>query len=134
MNETIYQQAKSVTQELCERAKLKKGDIIAVGCSSSEVAGGVIGHDSSMETAQAVFQGIYEVLSERGIFLAAQCCEHLNRAIIIEREACRTQRLSASFRSRRQAVRLRLRFTAASMILSPRRRSARTPDWISAAH
>lgn len=87
MNETIYQQAKSVTQELCERAKLKKGDIMAVGCSSSEVAGGVIEHDSSMETAQAVFQGIYEVLSERGIFLAAQCCEHLNRAIIIEREA-----------------------------------------------
>lgn len=87
MNEKLYQQAKSAAQELCDRAGLQKGDIMVVGCSSSEVSGGVIGHDSSMEAAQAVFQGIYEVLRERGVYLAAQCCEHLNRAIIIEREA-----------------------------------------------
>ncbi|MBR1481397.1 MAG: TIGR01440 family protein [Ruminococcus sp.] len=87
MNENLYQQAKSAAQELCDRAGLQKGDIMVVGCSSSEVSGGVIGHDSSMEAAQAVFQGIYEVLRERGVYLAAQCCEHLNRAIIIEREA-----------------------------------------------
>ncbi|MDO4830077.1 MAG: TIGR01440 family protein [Clostridia bacterium] len=85
--EEIYNQAKLAATELCDAAKLKKGDIMVVGCSSSEVAGGVIGKNSSLETAQAVFKGIYEVLRERGIYLAAQCCEHLNRAIIVEREA-----------------------------------------------
>ena len=87
MNDKIYNQAKSVTEELCEKANLKSGDIMVVGCSSSEVAGGEIGQNSSVETAEAVFSGIYEVLQSKGIYLAAQCCEHLNRAIIVEREA-----------------------------------------------
>lgn len=87
MNTEIYNQARLAAEELCEKARLKKGSIMVVGCSSSEVAGGVIGHNSSLETAQAVFRGIYEVLQSRGIYLAAQCCEHLNRAIIVEHEA-----------------------------------------------
>ncbi|QCT06823.1 TIGR01440 family protein [Ruminococcus bovis] len=87
MNTEIYSQAKRAAEELCEVAALKKGDIFVVGCSSSEVAGGVIGHNSSLETAEAVFAGIYEVLNAKGIYLAAQCCEHLNRAICVEREA-----------------------------------------------
>lgn len=87
MNTEIYNQARLAAEELCEKARLKKGSIMVVGCSSSEVAGGVIGHNSSLETAQEVFSGIYEVLSSRGIYLAAQCCEHLNRAIIVERKA-----------------------------------------------
>ena len=58
-----------------------------VGCSSSEIVGGHIGKDSSLEAARAVYAGIAPVLAENGIWLAAQCCEHLNRAIIIEREA-----------------------------------------------
>lgn len=87
MNNEIYNQAKQAAEELCELAKLKQGDIMVIGCSSSEVAGGVIGKNSSLETAQAVFGGIYDVLKSKGIYLAAQCCEHLNRAIIVEREA-----------------------------------------------
>ena len=87
MYEEIYTQAKQACNELCDAAKLKEGSIVVIGCSSSEVAGGTIGHNSSLETAQAVFKGIYEVLCERKIYLAAQCCEHLNRAIIVEREA-----------------------------------------------
>jgi uncharacterized protein (TIGR01440 family) len=87
MNYSIYEQAKLAATELCEAAKLKKGSIMVIGCSSSEVAGGVIGHNSSLETAVQVFGGIYDALQERGIYLAAQCCEHLNRAIIVEREA-----------------------------------------------
>lgn len=83
----IYNQAKQAAEELCEKAKLKSGDIMVIGCSSSEVAGGVIGKNSSLETAEAVFKGIYEVLQSKGIFLAAQCCEHLNRAIIVEHAA-----------------------------------------------
>jgi len=87
VNDKIYNQAKTATLELCEKAMLKAGDIMVVGCSSSEVSGGEIGKSSSVETAEAVFSGIYEVLQGKGIYLAAQCCEHLNRAIIVEREA-----------------------------------------------
>lgn len=86
MNE-LYNQARQAAEELCEIAKLKQGDIMVVGCSSSEVAGGVIGKNSSLETAQAVFSGIYDVLKPKEIYLAAQCCEHLNRAIIVEKAA-----------------------------------------------
>ena len=84
---SIYNQAKQATEELCEKAKLKEGNIVVIGCSSSEVTGELIGTHSSLETAEAVFKGIYEVLSSKNIYLAAQCCEHLNRAIIIERAA-----------------------------------------------
>ena len=69
MYEEIYAQAKQACNELCDVAKLKEGSIVVIGCSSSEVAGGTIGHNSSLETAQAVFKGIYEVLCERKITL-----------------------------------------------------------------
>ena len=87
MNTEIYKQAKQAAEEIIAAAGLKKGDILVVGCSSSEVAGGVIGHDSSLETAEQVFGGIYEATQKNGVYLAAQCCEHLNRAICVEREA-----------------------------------------------
>lgn len=87
MSEQIYEQARQAALELCETAGLQKGDIMVIGCSSSEIAGGTIGHDSSLSAAQEAFRGIYEVLSERGVYLAAQCCEHLNRAIVIEQAA-----------------------------------------------
>ena len=83
----IETQARQAVTELLAEAKLKKGDVFVVGCSSSEIVGGHIGKDSSLEAAQAVYAGIAPVLAENGIWLAAQCCEHLNRAIIIEREA-----------------------------------------------
>ncbi len=83
--EEITVQAVLATTELLDAAKLEAGDLFVVGCSSSEVLGGHIGKASSLEAAQAVFAGIYPILKERGIFLAAQCCEHLNRALIIER-------------------------------------------------
>ena len=82
--EQITAQARTAVTELLDAAGLEPGDIFVVGCSSSEVLGGRIGKASSREAAQAVFGGIYPVLQERGIFLAAQCCEHLNRALIIE--------------------------------------------------
>ena len=82
-------QARQAAVELLAVANLHKGDVFVVGCSSSEIVGGHIGHDSSLEAAQAVYEGIAPVLAERGIWLAAQCCEHLNRALILEREAAR---------------------------------------------
>lgn len=80
-------EAKNAAYELCEQARLKKGDIVVIGCSTSEVLGSKLGTNSSPDTAKVLFESIYEVLKEKGIYLAAQCCEHLNRAIIIEREA-----------------------------------------------
>ena len=83
----ITAQARQAVEELLAQANLRKGNVFVVGCSSSEIVGGHIGHDSSMEAAAAVYAGIAPVLQERGIWLAAQCCEHLNRALILEREA-----------------------------------------------
>lgn len=87
MLSNIKKQAKKVVTELIEISKIKSGDILVIGCSSSEIMGGDIGKASSIDAAKAVFDGIYPILKEKGIFLAAQCCEHLNRAIIIEKSA-----------------------------------------------
>lgn len=86
---TIKKQAAEAALEIIEKAKLKAGQILVVGCSTSEVCGSTIGSDSSPEIAKCIFEGIYEVVKQKGVFLAAQCCEHLNRAIIVEREAAR---------------------------------------------
>lgn len=89
MFETITHQARQVVTELLEQAKLQSGDLLVIGCSSSEIVGKQIGKGSSMAAAQAVFAGIDPVLKEKGIFLAVQCCEHLNRALILEAEAAK---------------------------------------------
>ena len=77
-----------ITQELISKAKLKEGNVVIVGCSTSEVVGEKIGTNSTYEVAEQIFEGIYQILKEQGIFLAVQCCEHLNRAIVVERDAC----------------------------------------------
>jgi len=87
MYEEITKEAHDAVRELLEIANLKEQDILVVGCSSSEVGGHKIGSDSSVEIAKAVFDGIYPVVKEKKLFLATQCCEHLNRALIVEREA-----------------------------------------------
>ena len=78
--------ALTAVKELVEIAKLEKGDILVVGCSSSEMLGEKIGSHSSVEAAEAAFRGIYPYLCEKGIYLAFQCCEHLNRALVVDRE------------------------------------------------
>lgn len=83
----IREQSAKAAEQVCEAAKLKIGDLFVVGCSSSEILGEKIGTHSSVEVAEAVFEGIHSVLHEHGVELAAQCCEHLNRALIVEREA-----------------------------------------------
>ena len=82
--EEFYRQALSATQELVERSGIGAGSLLVVGCSSSEMVGGVIGRDSAPAAATAVVQAIEQVLLPRKIALAAQCCEHLNRAIVID--------------------------------------------------
>lgn len=80
-------QAYNAAKEIIEIANLKAGQILVVGCSTSEILGEKIGTDSSPDTAREVFAGIYAAAEEEGVFIAAQCCEHLNRAIICERKA-----------------------------------------------
>ena len=84
--EAIAQQAHDAMEELLERAKLPKGALVVVGCSSSEIMGSNIGKGSTPDAAEAVYSAVAPLLSERGLYLAAQCCEHLNRALIVERE------------------------------------------------
>ena len=83
----IKEQCQLATKELLKSAKLKKGDILVVGCSTSEVCGAKIGTNSDIDTAEGIFNGIYQTLNQAGVFLAVQCCEHLNRAIVIEKDA-----------------------------------------------
>ena len=84
MNE-LYEQATAVMRELGEKAKLKPGDIVVIGCSTSEIIGSNIGTNSSPDVAGIVFKGIYDYAKEKRWRLAFQCCEHLNRAIVVER-------------------------------------------------
>lgn len=93
MYEEITSQAKQAVLEILEKANLKEGSIFVVGCSSSTVAGKSFGTASSMEIAQAIFDGIYPELKKRNIYIAAQCCEHLNRAIITEKAAAQNREL-----------------------------------------
>ena len=85
--EQIKQQAETALRELLEQTNLTAGDIFIIGCSSSEIKGSRIGKGSDIDAAKAVYDGVYPILKERGIYLAAQCCEHLNRAVIVEKAA-----------------------------------------------
>ncbi len=87
--EALYlTQARQTVAELCEAAKLRPGQLVVIGCSTSEVIGHTIGSDSRPEVADELFAVIYAELRARGLYLAAQCCEHLNRALVVEAEAC----------------------------------------------
>lgn len=87
MNKSIYEQTKIVIEELCDKAKVKEGNIVVVGCSTSEVVGAKIGTNSNPDVAGEIFSALHDYTKSKGIFLAVQCCEHLNRAIITERKA-----------------------------------------------
>ena len=84
-NKSIYEQTTAAIKELCEKAKLKQGNTVVIGCSTSEVVGSVIGTNSNFEIAGEIFKALYDYTKSKGIFIAVQCCEHLNRAIITER-------------------------------------------------
>ena len=84
---TIREQAALAAEELCEKARLGPGSILVVGCSTSEVRGSKIGTDSAPDTGVALVEDILGVLEHKGVYLSAQCCEHLNRCLIVERAA-----------------------------------------------
>ena len=84
---SLEEESYLLCKEFIEKAKLKKGQLFVVGCSTSEVLGEKIGTASSYSTAEALFRGISRAAKEAELYLCTQCCEHLNRAIITEREA-----------------------------------------------
>lgn len=94
MASELFSSAKRAVSLLCESAKLKENQILVVGCSSSEIVGKRIGKGSSQEAARAVFDALVSELTPRGVFLAAQCCEHLNRCLIVERECAERYHLN----------------------------------------
>lgn len=87
----IEQEVYEATRELLEIAGTEPGDLLVVGCSTSEVAGSKIGSDSRPELAQKLFSGVYRAAKEKQIYVAAQCCEHLNRALILEKEVAKAR-------------------------------------------
>ena len=89
MDASIYEQARAALRELLtlDRGDLRRVRTLVVGCSTSEIAGGVIGHASAPELGAAVAQAALDECAERGVFVAFQCCEHLNRALAMERAA-----------------------------------------------
>lgn len=85
----LYEQAKNVMNEIIDKAKLQQGSVVIVGCSTSEILGKKIGTNSAPEVAKEVFNGLYDTAKQKGVFLAVQCCEHLNRAIVTEKEVAK---------------------------------------------
>ena len=84
---TLYEQARATIAEIAGKAGLKRGQILVIGCSTSEIVGAKIGTNSAPAVAAEVFAAFYDYAKENGIYPAVQCCEHLNRAIVTERAA-----------------------------------------------
>lgn len=89
----IIRQTKTVIAQLLETAQLEAGDALVIGCSSSEVMKHKIGTYSSAQVGEAICRAALESLERTGVYLAAQCCEHLNRAIIVEKQYARENRI-----------------------------------------
>ena len=90
----IQNQIYTAFDELFSQSNCESGDILIVGCSTSEVLGGKIGTIGSLETATEIFDALLEKCTQKGIYLACQCCEHLNRAIVVEKAVARRERLT----------------------------------------
>lgn len=83
----VKEESANAARQLADAARLHKGQIVVVGCSTSEVVGHNVGSWSTPEVANAIFEGLNSVFAPMGVYIAAQCCEHLNRALIVEHEA-----------------------------------------------
>ena len=92
--EKIAQDAQKVIDEFLSRTDLKKGQILVIGCSTSEVRGNRIGKDGNSRIAEAIYEAFAPKAAEKGIYLAFQCCEHLNRSLVVERETAEKYNLT----------------------------------------
>ena len=85
--EQVEREAAAAARQLVAAARLRRSQIVVIGCSTSEVVGHQVGSWSTPQIAQAIFDGLNSVFAPMGVYIAAQCCEHLNRALIVEHEA-----------------------------------------------
>lgn len=85
--EKLISDVKLILGDIVERSAIQSGELFVLGLSSSEVIGGKIGKNSSQEIGDIIVRTIFQQLKEKGIFLAVQGCEHVNRALVVEREA-----------------------------------------------
>lgn len=89
----LKNQTADIVTEVLDMAKLSPGQIFVVGCSTSEVLGAAIGSAGSVSVAGIILDSLRQVCSQHGVHLAVQCCEHLNRALVIEEDAARSYQL-----------------------------------------
>jgi len=89
----IGKDVREASVSLLETANLEEGQVIVIGCSTSEVAGGKIGTSSNIEVAETILHNLLEVTQSKGIYLAIQCCEHLNRALVVEKDLAKSKNL-----------------------------------------
>jgi uncharacterized protein (TIGR01440 family) len=84
--ETLQKELTVIVNDVLKAAKLKKGNVFVLGCTTSEIVGGQIGKNSSQEVGQWVIETMKSILDSLGIYLGVQGCEHINRALVVERE------------------------------------------------
>lgn len=84
--ENIRKELQDATEELLDIAKLKEGDIFVLGCSTSEILGEHIGKGTNIPIGETVIQTIKEILDKHHLLFAVQGCEHINRALVVERK------------------------------------------------
>lgn len=84
--EKLAIETREIVEDILDRSGIRPGQVFVLGLSSSEVAGGVIGQHSNQEIGEVVVKTLLDSLRKRGIYLAVQGCEHLNRALVVERE------------------------------------------------
>lgn len=72
--------------ELMATGLVRPGSVLVLGCSTSEVAGGRIGKNSQVGTGEVLAEAALDAAERHGLRLAVQCCEHLNRSLVVERE------------------------------------------------
>ena len=82
----LQKEVEEILEDVLAKASLHEGALFVLGLSSSEVIGGHIGKASSQEIGELIVQKILEILSAKGIHLAVQGCEHVNRALVVERQ------------------------------------------------
>ncbi|QII81330.1 TIGR01440 family protein [Jeotgalibaca arthritidis] len=92
MLEKIRNEVDKAVRELIAVSKLEDGDIVVIGCSSSEVISEKIGTAGSKEVGELIFETAQKALRQHQLVLAAQCCEHLNRSLVIDRKIAKAER------------------------------------------
>ena len=84
----------AAVEALKDAGDIAPGGVIVLGCSTSEVAGARIGKGSVPELGEVIARAMLDACSKRGLYAAFQCCEHLNRAIVLDERVLRDLRLT----------------------------------------